>query len=215
MWRTSATAGGGYTQMVQEVAAPGTQVKRGFFAACTDKSAACFPRWQGGEGDAVQAYNNSALCGEVPCDFVPADISITWQRKRDYDAEYSEPWFDSGIMVVLARHHAMYENDLSDPDSARKRGFSLGNAFSPNLWLTVFMIPFFSSVVLWLVENDQTRKNILFKCSWTDPENNISHSRQWKDGHLVQQTADDDNNQKPVDVRFLHEKYNIECVLLL
>ena len=200
MWRSSSSAGGGYSRMMEELNAPGTQVKRGYFSACTDKNAACFPRSQGGE-NAVEQYDNSKMCGETDCDFAAADISITWQRKRDYNAEYSAPWFDSG-MVVLARHHAMFENDYSKPDALWKRGFSLGNAFSPNLWIAVLLIPFFSSLVFWLVENDQTRKNVLFKCAWRHPANNFSHH--YKDGKIVQHTKDDGKNEeKPVDVRFL------------
>lgn len=202
MWRTSASAGGGYSRMVQELSEPGTQVKRGYFSACTDKSADCFPRSQGGM-TTVEKYNNSALCGDAVCDFAAADISITWSRKRDYNAEYSSPWFDSG-MVVFARHHAMYENDYSDPKALWKRGSSLGNAFSPNLWIALLLIPVFSSIVFWLVENDQTRKNILYKCAWKDSGNNFSHH--YKDGGIVQHTTDDGKNEeKPVDVRFLCE----------
>ena len=202
MWRTSATAGGGYTRMVQELSAPGTNVQRGYFSACTDKNADCFPRLPG--QDSVAAYNNSALCGEVACDFTAADISITWQRKRDFGAVYSAPWFDSG-MVVMARHHAVHENDMSSADAVWRRGFSLGNAFSPNLWLAVLLLPFFSSFVFWIVENDKTRRNVLYKCAWTHPENNFSHH--WKNGHIVQHTEDDGKNEeKPVDVRFLCEE---------
>jgi hypothetical protein len=202
MWRTSSTAGGGYTRMLQELGAPGTNVQRGYFSACTDKNAACYPIVPG-QDLAAAAYNNSALCGEVACDFAAADISVTWQRKRDVGAEYSAPWFDSG-MVIMARHHAFHENALSG-GALWKRGFSLGNAFSPTLWLAVLLLPFFSSLVFWIVENDATRRNVLYKCTWTHHENNFSHH--WKNGRLVQHTEDDGKNEeKPVDVRFLCEK---------
>ena len=200
--------------MIQELGAPGTQETRGYFSACTDKAADCFPTIRGEFRKAVEEYSNVKMCGDVDCDFAAADISITWQRKRDYGAEYSAPWFDSG-MVIMARHHPMYEdNSFQDAGKLWKRGFSLGNAFSPTLWLTVLALPFVSSFIFWLVENDRTRKNILYKCAWSSPHNNFSHHM--KDGHVVQHTTDDGKNEeKPVDVRFLSKQKKImhTCVL--
>ena len=43
MWRTSATAGGGYSYMMQELSTPGSRTAAGYFSQCTNESKSCFP----------------------------------------------------------------------------------------------------------------------------------------------------------------------------
>ena len=40
------------------------------------------------------------------------------------------------------------------------------------LWIVVLFLPVFSSLVFFLVENDATRRNVLYKCR-VDPANNV------------------------------------------
>ena len=40
------------------------------------------------------------------------------------------------------------------------------------LWIVVLFLPVFSSLVFFLVENDATRRNVLYKCR-VDPANNF------------------------------------------
>ena len=101
-----------------------------------------------------------------------SDISITWQRKKDYGAQYSHPYFDSG-MVVIGRHHLVGEKNMDDVKAMIERGFSLGNAFSPVLWIMVTLVPIFACVVFFLVENDRTRRNVFYRC--TLQKNNFFH----------------------------------------
>ena len=101
-----------------------------------------------------------------------SDISITWQRKKDYGAEYSHPYFDSG-MVVIGRHHPVGDESVDDMKAMIKRGLSLGNAFSPWLWAMVALVPIFACIVFFLVENDQIRRNMF--CRSTLPKNNFFH----------------------------------------
>ena len=67
------------------------------------------------------------------------------------------------------------------------------NVFSTNLWIMVLLLPLFSSFIFFIVENDSTRRNILYKCLWKSSSNNFFHEHHQKDdGH---------NDTKPVDAR--------------
>jgi len=110
-----------------EISMPGTAAKAGFLTRCLDRSAGCYPTAVGMFKASVEAYNNSALCGEAHCDLAAVDMSITWQRKSDCGIEFSAPFFDSGMVVVARYHHV---GDSVSFEALWARGFSLTKAFS-------------------------------------------------------------------------------------